>query len=141
MWVGRRDSPAAETDAMVVRLNFSCQAPPPSTGQKQTQTLVVSVCVSLSISAEKERLLTRKQALPGATRRMSNNCLLLSSVHLQSLPLCFESFSHPFLHFSAPVFLILSSCFRGTCFPSAGKLRPAAVKTEDVVRGWGAQRN
>lgn len=59
VWVGRRDSPAAETDAMVVRLNFSCQAPPPSPGQKQNQTLVVSVCVSLSVNAEKERLMTR----------------------------------------------------------------------------------
>lgn len=45
VWVGRRDSPAAETDATVVRLNFFCQAPP-STGQKQTQMLVASVSVS-----------------------------------------------------------------------------------------------
>lgn len=62
VWVGRRDSPAAETDAMVVRLNFSCQAPPPSTGQKQTQTLVVSVCFSLSVNGEKDWLLTQEQA-------------------------------------------------------------------------------
>lgn len=46
VWVGRRDSPAAETDATVVRLNFFCQAPP-STGQKQTQMLVASVSVCL----------------------------------------------------------------------------------------------
>lgn len=50
VWVGRRDSPAAETDAMVVRLNFFCQAPP-STGQKQTQMLVAIVCVCLCLSA------------------------------------------------------------------------------------------
>lgn len=49
VWVGRRDSPAAETDATVVRLNFFCQAPP-STGQKQTQMLVASVCVCLFVS-------------------------------------------------------------------------------------------
>lgn len=47
MWVGRRDSPAAETDAMVVKLNFFCQAPT-SSGQKQTLMLgapSVSLCV------------------------------------------------------------------------------------------------
>lgn len=48
-WVERRDSPAAETDAMVVRLNFFCQAPPPNTGQKQTQMLVASVFVSVFV--------------------------------------------------------------------------------------------
>lgn len=53
VWVGRRDSPAAETDATVVRLNFFCQAPP-STGQKQTQMLVASVCVSVCASIERK---------------------------------------------------------------------------------------
>lgn len=69
VWVGRRDSPAAETDATVVRLNFFCQAPP-STGQKQTQMLVASACVSVCVrecvNREKEHCLIWYQAPPGA---------------------------------------------------------------------------
>lgn len=57
VWAGRRDSPAAETDATVVRLNFFCQAPP-CTGQKQTQMLVASACVRVGVCVcETERAL------------------------------------------------------------------------------------
>lgn len=90
VWVGRRDSPAAETDATVVRLNFFCQAPP-STGQKQTQMLVASVCVSVCpcvcVNREKEHCLIRYQALTGAhtSRAVIVYCSIPSTFLLCSL--------------------------------------------------------
>lgn len=109
VWVGRRDSPAAETDATVVRLNFFCQAPP-STGQKQTQMLVASVCVCACVCQKRERALF--DSVSGSTRsthKQSSNRLLFNPVHLASPPLCSKSLSQSYLHFSPSIFLTLSS--------------------------------
>lgn len=138
VWVGRRDSPAAETDATVVRLNFFCQAPP-STGQKQTQMLVASVCVSVCASIER-----KFDSVSGSTRsthKRSSNRLLFNPVHLQSPPLFSESLSHSYLYFSPSIFLTLSSqsfsLHLYSIFSSAAKLAPTAVKREEAVREWG----
>lgn len=104
VWVERRDSPAAETDATVVRLNFFCQAPP-SSGQKQIQMLVayvcVSVCVWVCVNREKEDCLIWYQALPGAqtSSAVIVYCSILSTFNL-FLSLCpflipISIFPHP----------------------------------------------
>lgn len=95
VWVGRRDFPAAETDATVVRLNFFCQAPP-NTGQKQTQTLVARVGLSepVCLSTESVRCLVWYQALTGAsTSRAVMVCCSASTTF----------FFHSLSHFLLPI--------------------------------------
>lgn len=145
VWVGRRDSPAAETDATVVRLNFFCQAPP-RTGQKQTQMLVASVCVCVCVAVlecacvnrKKEHCLIRYQALTGAhtSRAVIVYCSIPSTFLLCSPSHPPISISH---HQSSRLFLVclfslppslphLSLCSK------AGS--HCSEKKKDGERGW-----
>lgn len=142
MWVGRRDSPAAETDATVVRLNFFCQAPP-RTGQKQTQMLVASVCVCVCVAVlecvcvnrKKEYCLIRYQALTGAhtSRAVIVYCSIPSTFLLCSPSHPPISISH---HQSSRLFLVclFSPPHLYPIFPSAAKLAPTAVKRKKTER-------
>lgn len=104
-------TPAAETDATVVWLNFLCQAPP-STGQKQTQMLVASVCACMCVclcvcvNKKKEHCLIQYRALPGA--HTSTAVIVYCSI-LVHLPLFSERLSQSYLRFPPSIFLTLSS--------------------------------
>lgn len=148
VWVGRRDSPAAETDATVVRLNFFCQAPP-STGQKQTQMLVANACVcilvSVCVNREKEYCLIWYQALPGArtSRAVIVYCSVPSTFHLllcsPSLFLSPISISH---HPSSQLFLVchsLSLSIFTPAFPLHQSWFPLQWKEKRQREGGGRQ--
>lgn len=130
VWVGRRDSPAAETDATVVRLNSFCQAPP-STGQKQTQMLVASVRVRACVCAracagEKEHCLTQYQAPPGThpSRAVMVGCSV-PPVHLQSRLQSLSLFLNPVVIFHHPSSPTLSFLFSCSCSPSLSIFTPS----------------
>lgn len=123
VWVGRRDCPAAETDATVVRHHFLCQAPP-SPGQRQTPALVAGVCFCMCACQQRDTTLfdvvsgSNQGLVVSSTLRplrwfQRMFLLVLASFHAIHLP------NSPSLSLSLSLFSI---------FPSAAKQTPTAVK-------------